>query len=221
MRSISALGRCREELGSDTEKAQGPRLQSAARATEPALRRGNGGRLTGAAGQFAIHQSPAWRRRRPDEASRAAQFRIVQRARADNDEVGPAQRLAEERRPAFGAEAAAHGVAAIRRAEILAEVACDLEALGSEDRVDGGIAGRQILPIPAPAGARRDRQLLGLEADRSAEASAGNWLCHSHSPCACRGSSRMPTPPATGSCPFHGAPRQTSQTRLRNLREFR
>jgi hypothetical protein len=52
------------------------------------------------------------------------------------------------------------------------------ERLSVQDRVDRGVAGGEILAIPAPAGAQRDRRLAELETDGAAEAAAFDWLGH-------------------------------------------
>ena len=88
------------------------------------------------------------------------------------------RRVAEQLGAAFGAEAAAHGVAAVRGADILGDLAAEREACSLEDRVDRGVAGGEVLAIAAPAGAQRDRWLAELETDGAAEAAAFDRLGH-------------------------------------------
>src|SRR5262245_2221325 len=88
--------------------------------------------------------------------------------------------MAEQRRSASGAEAPPQGVAAVGRADILADFAGDLEAVRPEDRIHGCIARGQILAIPAPAGAQGDRRFIELELDGAAEAAPRDGPGHGH-----------------------------------------
>src|SRR5262245_21206085 len=90
--------------------------------------------------------------------------------------------MAEQLGSAFGAEAPAHHVSAVGHADIFADLAGELEALGPEDRVDRRVPGSQVLAIPAPAGAHDDRRLIEFESDCAAEAAAGDGSGHGCSP---------------------------------------
>src|SRR5688572_33420747 len=122
--------------------------------------------------------SPARRRCRPDIAGGPADLAILQRTDTHHHHVVARRRVAEQLRAALGAEAAAHGVAAVRGADILRDLAAQREARGLEDCIDRGVAGGEILAIPTPAGPQRDRRLAELETDGAAEAAAFDRLGH-------------------------------------------
>jgi hypothetical protein len=149
---------------------------------------GNCSGLTFAIGQFRVYNNPARGRCRPDIARWAAYLGVIQHASSDHHDVRPAQHVAEQWRPAFGAETAAHYVSAICRADVFIDLACESEAFGFEDRIDRRIARRQVLAVSAPTSARGNRQPIELEPDSPAKASAGNRLHHlEHPSLACAG----------------------------------
>ena len=67
---------------------------------------------------------------------------------------------AEHGRPAFRAEAAAHGIAAVSSAPVIADLSAYPYHLNFEKGVDGGVAGGQIEAISTLAGAGHERRFV-------------------------------------------------------------
>lgn len=127
-------------------------------------------------GQLCIEASPSRRRRRPDRHRGCGEIRIVEGPDANEYEMGPRLRLAEQRRPARGAEASMHPVAAVREARIIPRLSAHRERLGAETRVYRAAAGADILAVPAPTYARDYWRCRASPFNRTTQAAA----CYRH-----------------------------------------
>ena len=88
-----------------------------------------------------------------------AEIRIVERARAHEDDGRPLLRLAEYVRAASRAEAPVHGRAAVGFADVVGERARDGDVLGAEGGADAASSAAEILADAAPAIARAERRI--------------------------------------------------------------
>ena len=93
---------------------------------------GYGRHLRRIMGQVRVEMRPIGRRIRPDHRLRPQKIRVVKRARPNESEVRTRVGQAEQRRAAFGTEAPAHGVAAVRHAVMPAYVARNRQPVGRE-----------------------------------------------------------------------------------------
>ena len=119
--------------------------------------------------QRGIQTGPRRRAAGPDVHRRLDGRGIVQRAHAHDGELRACGRVGEQRRAAGRAEPAPHGVAAVGGAGVFAGRAVNVEGCGRHQHVDRAVR-RQILAVPAPADAGRDRIGREAEADGAAEA---------------------------------------------------
>src|SRR5579875_2080184 len=174
---ISTSTSCHRRRATNCAKSglQGAPRASAGAEGRLSTRRGRG--LAFVVVRQGIDMRPARRRGGPDEALRP-RLAVIERADAHHDELRSGGGLAEQRRAAGRAEAAAHRVAAIGRADMLGGLALQAHARDAEDRVHRRVAAGEVLAVPAPAGANGTRRVVEAEADRAAEASSGDWLRH-------------------------------------------
>jgi hypothetical protein len=100
---------------------------------------------------------------------------IVKRTRADENNRWSLFRLAEDIRPAAGAETPMHGRAAVRLAHVVGERTRNCDVLRAEEGADRPRSGAKILADAAPAISRAERRVgLDLVSHRPTQTSARN-----------------------------------------------
>ena len=127
--------------------------------------------------RLCVDACPARRRRRPDRHRGIDEIWMVEAADADEDQMRPRLRLAEERSPARGAESPMHLVAAVRDTRIVARLAGHCERRCTKTGVDRPTPGADVLTVPAPANTGDNRRRRAFPADFPTETST----CHRHS----------------------------------------
>jgi hypothetical protein len=133
------------------------------------------GRMSFNLRQTGVEACPFRRGFGPDGRRGRRQIGIVKRSSADENDRRSLVRLAEDIRPASGAETPVHGRAAVGLAYVVGERTGNNDVFRAEEGADRPGSGAEILADAAPAISRAKRRLgLDLVPHRPAQTSARN-----------------------------------------------